>query len=191
MSLGFYFDSNKCIGCRTCQVACKDVNDLEVGALFRKVTAFDVGTYPNVDGFRYSGACNHCSNPACEPVCPVGAITTAQDGTVQLDKETCIGCRLCVTACPYDAIDFVEHTNTAGKCDSCADLRALGETPACVASCLMRCIDFGDRDALISKYGLGLVRQLPILPNASATQPNLLINPKPVALSSNFRKVEI
>lgn len=61
---GFYFNQQACIGCRTCQVACKDKNDLEVGYLFRRVESFEVGEFPKPATFHYSGACNHCHTPA-------------------------------------------------------------------------------------------------------------------------------
>ena len=99
---GFYFNQQMCIGCRTCQVACKDKNDLEVGYLFRRVESFEVGEFPAPATFHYSGACNHCHTPACVEVCPAGATyINEEDGTVQHDDEACIGCGYCVKACPY------------------------------------------------------------------------------------------
>lgn len=98
---GFYFNQQMCIGCRTCQVACKDKNDLEVGYLFRRVESFEVGEFPAPATFHYSGACNHCHTPACVEVCPAGATyINEEDGTVQHDDEACIGCGYCVKACP-------------------------------------------------------------------------------------------
>lgn len=89
---GFYFNQQACIGCRTCQVACKDKNDLEVGYLFRRVESFEVGEFPKPATFHYSGACNHCHTPACAEVCPAGATyINEEDGTVQHDDEACIG----------------------------------------------------------------------------------------------------
>ena len=104
---GFYFNQQICIGCRTCQVACKDKNDLEVGYLFRRVESFEVGEFPAPATFHYSGACNHCHTPACVEVCPAGATyINEEDGTVQHDDEACIGCGYCVKACPMRALDF-------------------------------------------------------------------------------------
>lgn len=98
---GFYFNQQMCIGCRTCQVACKDKNDLEVGYLFRRVESFEVGEFPAPATFHYSGACNHCHTPACVEVCPAGATyINEEDGTVQHDDEACIGCGYCVKAVP-------------------------------------------------------------------------------------------
>ena len=75
---GFYFNQQMCIGCRTCQVACKDKNDLEVGYLFRRVESFEVGEFPAPAIFHYSGACNHCHTPACVEVCPAGATSSTR-----------------------------------------------------------------------------------------------------------------
>ena len=85
MAFGFYFDMTRCIGCRACQVACKDKNRLEVGTLYRNVKSYTVGTFPNVKSYSYSGSCNHCENPICLANCPTGAISKAEDGTVVQD----------------------------------------------------------------------------------------------------------
>ena len=109
---GFYFNQQMCIGCRTCQVACKDKNDLEVGYLFRRVESFEVGEFPAPATFHYSGACNHCHTPACVEVCPAGATyINEEDGTVQHDDEACIGCGYCVKACPYGHPVLIEELN--------------------------------------------------------------------------------
>ncbi|MCL2373852.1 MAG: 4Fe-4S dicluster domain-containing protein [Treponema sp.] len=191
MALGFYLDTNKCIGCRTCHITCKDLRGLGLGPVFRKVRAFETGAYPDVDGFRYCGSCNHCENALCVTACPVNALSYAADGTVQLDADTCIACKACITACPYGAIEFVEEWGVAGKCDSCKSLREAGSNTACVDSCVMRCLDFGDMAALQAKYGPGLTSDLPILPASSRTRPRLLIKAKASALRADFREVEI
>ena len=117
---GFYFNQQMCIGCRTCQVACKDKNDLEVGYLFRRVESFEVGEFPAPATFHYSGACNHCHTPACVEVCPAGATyINEEDGTVQHDDEACIGCGYCVKACPYGHPVLIEELNVVHRCDGC------------------------------------------------------------------------
>ena len=95
MAVGFYLDMTRCIGCRACQVACKDKNRLEVGTLYREVHSYTVGTFPEVDGYSYSFGCNHCEEPICLKNCPTGAIYRAPDGTVVQDQSKCIGCRMC------------------------------------------------------------------------------------------------
>ena len=77
-----------CTGCRTCQVACKDKNRLDVGTLFREVKSYEVGSYPDVTFYHMTMSCNHCENPACVSACPVGAMYVAEDGTVLLPPTT-------------------------------------------------------------------------------------------------------
>lgn len=189
--LGFYFDITLCIGCRTCQIACKDKNDLDIGILFRRVKAFETGVYPNPGSYNYSSACNHCSNAKCVTGCPTGAMHYSDDGTVQHDADVCIGCRYCTWNCPYGAPQFIQEKGVVGKCDSCKNLREAGENPACVDSCPMRCLEFGDLDELRAEYGSGLVQEISVLPSADVTNPSLLINPKPCSLSSVYREMEI
>ena len=82
MALGFYFDMTRCVGCRACQVACKDRNNLDIGLLFRYAKTYETGSFPKVGMYNYSGSCNHCEHPACVTVCPTGAMYKAEDGTV-------------------------------------------------------------------------------------------------------------
>lgn len=179
--LGFYFDQTFCTGCRTCQVACKDKNRLGVGTIFRKVTTYEIGDYPDVQTYHYTASCNHCENPACVAICPTGAMYKAEDGTVIHDDAMCIGCQSCVNACPYKVPQYVEEEGIVRKCDACAYLRAKGENPACVDACPMRVLKFGDLDELKAEYGEDLVSELPILPDASVTGPSVLIKAKECA----------
>lgn len=189
--LGFYFDMSTCIGCRTCQIACKDKNDLKVGIIFRQVKTFESGVYPDPGVYHYSGTCNHCTEAKCVKGCPTGAMHYGEDGTVQHDKDKCIGCQYCVWNCPYGVPQFFEESGIVGKCDSCLDLRSAGENPACVDACIMRCLEFGDLDELKAKHGSGLVTQLPILPPADITQPSLSIKPKSYALDSAYKERKV
>jgi len=188
---GFYYNNTSCIGCRTCQVACKDKNDLDVGIFFRRVRTFEVGAYPETKAYHYSSACNHCSDPKCVKGCPTGAMHFGEDGTVQPDADICIGCRYCTWNCPYGAPQYIEGKGTVSKCNSCIDLREEGGSPACVDACVMRCLKFGDLDELEAEYGPGLVQELPILPSADITQPSLLISPKACALNTAFEEREV
>lgn len=191
MALGFYFDVNMCIGCRTCQVACKDRNRLDVGILFRKVRSYETNVYPDATMYHYSGACNHCEEAKCVKGCPTGAMHFTADGTVQHDRSKCVGCKYCIWNCPYSVPQFIEETGVVGKCDSCKDLRDAGQNPACVDSCIMRCLDFGEIDQLKAKYGPDLVNKLPILPAADITNPHVLIKPKSCSMQRGFREKEV
>jgi anaerobic dimethyl sulfoxide reductase subunit B len=182
--LGFYFDSDKCTGCKACQVACKDKNDLPVGVTWRRVIHYGGGNWEkhgkvyfpkNIFGYYLSVSCNHCKQALCVEVCPTGAMHKAEDGTVQIDAEKCVGCRYCEWACPYSAPKFNEKLGVMTKCDFCEDLIADGHQPACVSSCMMRALDFGEIDELRKKYG-GTAEIEP-LPSYGVTQPSLVINP--------------
>lgn len=184
---GFFIDQSKCWGCRTCQVACKDKNDLPIGALFRNVSSYEIGQYPEAKFFHYPRTCNHCINPACVANCPTGAMhIDDEDGTVQHSDEACIGCGTCAKSCPYEVPVIVEEEGIARKCDGCKQLRENGEEPACVASCIMRAIEFGDFDELQAKHP-DTVRDLSILPDSSETEPCTLIAANPTAVSGNPR----
>lgn len=187
--LGFYFDSTKCTGCRTCQVACKDKNRLDVGTLYRQVTAYTVGSYPNVKAFHFSATCNHCENPACVAGCPTGAMYKAEDGAVLCDTELCIGCGNCASVCPYGAPKLLD-SGVSGKCDSCYAIRKAGGNPVCVDACLTRALDFGDLDELRAKYGNDLVSEVPVWPDGK-TSPNVLIKTREQVLSEDFKEMII
>ncbi len=190
MSLGFYVDMQRCIGCRTCQVACKDRRDIHVaGPRMRRVDSFECGTYPDVSMFHLVLSCNHCESPACVANCPTGAMYKAADGTVQHNDEPCIACQTCVQSCPYDAPQYVEADDLVQKCDTCSALRENGILPVCVASCPTRALDFGDMEELAAKYGEGLVSELPCLEPAATTNPNLLMKAHPAALRTDFNEV--
>ncbi len=189
MALGFYFDMTRCVGCRACQIACKDKNNLDVGIIFRYAKTYETGSFPDVGMYNYSGSCNHCENPACVTVCPVGAMYKAEDGTVLHDDDMCIGCQACMKVCPYEVPQFDKALSIVRKCDACASLRAKGQNPACVDACPSRALDFGDKEELIAKYGADLVKDLPILPDSSQTGSNTLIKAKPCALEEDYREL--
>lgn len=191
MTLGFYFNQQNCIGCKTCQIACKDVKNLEVGTLFRRVSDFETGTYPEARSFHFSMGCNHCENPACVKNCPTSAMYKAEDGTVLHDDGRCIGCKSCMMACPYGVPQFMEELQIVHKCDACADRRAAGKNPACVDACYMRALDFGEIDDLKDRYGDNLVSDLPFLPSSELTHPALVVNPKDASLSEDYRETAI
>jgi anaerobic dimethyl sulfoxide reductase subunit B (iron-sulfur subunit) len=188
MPVGFYFDMTRCTGCRACQVACKDKNRLDVGTVFRYAKTYSVGKFPKVTAYSYSASCNHCAMPACLAACPTAAIYKAEDGTVIIDQDVCIGDASCTKACPY-LIPKLLPSGKAGKCDGCYAIRDAGGTPACVAGCPNRALDFGDTEALKKKYGTGTVSELPILPSAATTTPALLIKAKPAASDDGYTEL--
>ena len=186
MTLGFYFDGTSCLGCKTCSIACKDLNDLPVGVQFRRVFDYEAGVFPTARGWHYSMACNHCEKPACVASCPTGAMHQSEDGTILHDDEACIGCQSCVSNCPYGVPQYREDLSIVQKCDACAQRRADGKNPVCVDACSMRALDFGDLDELSQKYGEGLVSELPFLTSASTTNPSILVKPKEASLAQDW-----
>ena len=185
MTLGYYFDMTRCVGCKACQVSCKDKNRLNVGTIFRNVKTYSVGKFPDTKVYSYSASCNHCESPACMAACPADAIFRSDDGMVIIDQELCISCEACVVACPY-GIPQIMPDGKVNKCDSCYAIRQAGGKPACVANCPDRALDFGDLDELKAKYGSDLVSEIAILPSKDITNPSVLINAKPAATSKDF-----
>jgi|SRR5581483_1447163 molybdopterin-containing oxidoreductase family iron-sulfur binding subunit len=99
-------DLRKCVGCSACTIACVAENKLPPGVVYRPVLEEEIGTYPNVTRRFVPRPCMQCDNPPCVPVCPVNATFKRPDGIVEIDYEQCIGCRYCITACPYSARTF-------------------------------------------------------------------------------------
>lgn len=96
-------DLRKCVGCHACTVSCIAENKLPPGVVYRPVIEKEIGTYPNVSRLFMPRPCMQCEKPPCTPVCPVNATYTNEEGVVVIDYEQCIGCRACITACPYGA----------------------------------------------------------------------------------------
>lgn len=141
--VGWIFDLTKCIGCRSCYVACKAENRTPLRTDWRYVVEREHGAYPNVKREFISLACNHCDQPACLKSCPVNAITKrASDGVVLFDQDKCIGCRYCVFACPYGAPRIDTATNKVTKCTMCVHRLDAGLRPACEATCPTGAITF-------------------------------------------------
>ena len=141
--IGFDFDPDKCVQCHACEVACKMLHHVERGITWRKVMTFWDGTFPLVSARNVSFSCQHCGNPPCEAACPQGAIKKrSEDGIVTIDQDKCIGCHLCLMACPFGIPQFGANGKMQ-KCDLCADRVTTGEEPACVATCPSEALRFG------------------------------------------------
>jgi anaerobic dimethyl sulfoxide reductase subunit B len=183
--LGFYFNQTECTGCKACQIACKDKNELPVGVIWRRVAEYSGGGWsqdtfedtftPNVFTYYTSVACNHCDDPICVRVCPSQAMSKGEDGIVTVDANTCIGCKYCAWACPYGAPQFNPDKGVMTKCNFCEDFLAEGRDPACVAACPSRVLHFGEIDDLRKKYGDAA--DIEPLPDPAITKPNFVITP--------------
>lgn len=185
---GFYIDSAKCTGCKTCQLACKDYKDLQVDVNFRRVYEYAGGSWQadgntwtnNVFAYYLSIACNHCADPACTKVCPSGAMhKRSEDGLVAVNEDICIGCKSCQMACPYGAPQYDARKGHMTKCDGCYERVSQGLNPVCVDSCPLRALEFGPIDELRAKHG-ALAAVAP-LPDAKYTVPSIVIKPNPKA----------
>ena len=171
--LAIGIDLHRCIGCNTCALACKMQNNVPDGMLWNRVLTegcdrFDSaeGVYPHLTRTYLPLACQHCENPACERVCPTGATYKDDKGRVEIDYDKCIGCRMCIAACPYTGVrsfnweepkyaigqdmgdaDVPKHQkHTVEKCTMCWHRLAKGKQPACVEVCPARVRYFGDFD---------------------------------------------
>ena len=152
---------------------------LSPGEFFRRVETISVPADGEKKLLRYSGACNHCTDPACVAVCPTGAMYVAQDGTVVHKDQLCIGCGRCVYSCPYGVPSINASTGYAQKCDACASKRARGEQPACVTACPTRALRFGDVDEF-RKEDPKCVNTAAFLPKPERTNPSLVIRHYPL-----------
>ena len=184
--LGFIHHNVDCIGCRACEIACKDKNGLAAGPRFRRVLYIEGGTYPDVYAYKVNVSCNHCAEPACLPTCPPGAIWTRKsDGIVDIDSPLCIGCRRCEAACPYGAPQWDPKEQIVKKCNMCIDELQAGRKPYCVMACMMRVLDIGPIEALAAgtwkttALGPGEmpVRQVKNMANPELTRPSIVFIP--------------
>ena len=143
--VGWIIDLGRCIGCRSCHVACKSENNTPLRTDWRTVVERESGTYPNPSREFISLACNHCDEPACQKACPTDAISKREsDGVVLIDQDKCVGCRYCVFACPYGAPRIDTETNKVSKCTMCVHRLGADLAPACVTTCLTGAIQFVD-----------------------------------------------
>ena len=143
---GMVIDTRKCVGCMDCVVACQTENDVPHGHCRDWIVTEVRGTFPTLSMQIRSERCNHCDNPPCVHCCPTGASHVESFGkTVQVTAEKCIGCKACLSACPYGA-RFVHPDGYADKCTFCLHRVKEGKDPACVSVCPTRCMHFGDLD---------------------------------------------
>jgi formate dehydrogenase iron-sulfur subunit len=168
---GFFTDTSVCIGCKACEVACKEWNQLPEkepgflgqsldntgelnGSTWRHVKFIDNvpdETMGEGNGRAFlimSDVCKHCQHASCMDVCPTGAIIRTEFDTVFIQEDVCNGCRNCIAACPYDVIAIDEDEKVAQKCTLCYDRLQGGMEPACAKACPTDSIQFGPLDEL-------------------------------------------
>lgn len=172
--LGFQIDMVHCIGCKACEGACKQQNDVTAGARWRRVNTFKGGTYPTPFANYMSLSCNHCESPACMKSCPVGAITKrASDGIVILNTTICNGCKRCMETCPYGAPQFNPVTKKVEKCNMCYQRIDAGLPPACVQTCMARVL----KNGLLSSFTGDKGKNVNHFANPKYTHPSIRIIP--------------
>src|SRR5216110_2724159 len=162
-AMGFFTDTTVCIGCKACEVACKNWNQLpaEDGGI-RELSGDSYDNTRKLDGLHWrhvkfieqfegpyngrwlmmSDVCKHCVQAGCLEVCPTGAIVRTEFDTVYIQQDVCNGCRYCVAGCPFGVIEMNEQ-GVAGKCTFCYDRLEAGLTPACAQACPTASIQFG------------------------------------------------
>lgn len=166
MAYGMLIDLKKCVGCHACSVACKEAHGTPPGTRRSHVVRETEGVFPDVKRNIVPMLCMQCENAPCVDNCPTGASIKREDGIVIVDKETCIGCKMCIEVCPYgsryyreddsgyfgeklneyESVMYVDMPkNTVDKCTFCAErIDGSGETQACVAACPAGARVFGD-----------------------------------------------
>jgi Fe-S-cluster-containing dehydrogenase component len=145
-----FLDRDRCVGCQTCEVACEAVNHLPNGPKLMKVIT--IGPYRVGGKLRMHFLpmrCMHCGKPACLDACKQGAISRRPDGIVLIEESACIGCKLCIEACPFGAIKFDETKDVAVKCNLCVDRLEKGLAPMCVKHCPASALRVGNLNDLI------------------------------------------
>jgi formate dehydrogenase iron-sulfur subunit len=163
---GFFTDTSICIGCKACEVACKEWNQLQGNSPQFLADSFDNTGQLDAQNWRHvkfieqvpdqsatagngaawlmmSDVCKHCNQASCMEVCPTGAIIRTEFNTVFIQQDVCNGCRNCVSACPYGVIGMNQQTGTAHKCTLCYDRLQGGLEPACAKACPTQSIQFG------------------------------------------------
>ena len=132
---GFLIDLRKCIGCQTCEVACKMENDVHLGVWRSWVKKVEKGKYPHATRGFLPLLCNNCENPICVTVCPVNVNRIRPDGIVTFDPHRCVGCRYCMASCPYEVRYLHPTKRIVEKCNWCHHRIDAGLQPACVEAC--------------------------------------------------------
>jgi Fe-S-cluster-containing dehydrogenase component len=173
MRYAMAIDTNLCVGCSDCVVACQVENDVPVGYARDWVVEVVEGTYPNLAIELRSERCNHCDNSPCVRSCPTGASHYAEGGIVLVTPDECIGCAACIESCPYDA-RFTHPEGYADKCTFCIHRVQDGQDPACVSVCPTTCMTFGDMDDPNSEISkLVNSRRSKVLAPEAGTGPNI------------------
>ena len=193
-------DLRACIGCHACTIACKSEHDIPIGVWRCWVKEVEKGAFPDTRREFLPVLCNQCDDAPCQNICPTRALFRRRDGIVDLDAEWCIGCKSCMAACPYDQLFIDPNTNTAEKCNFCANRLESGIEPACVVVCPTQCRVFGDVEDPSSKISKLTAREpVTVRKPEYNTRPNIyyvegsrqLLDPTHAGQSGIYRQGEM
>ena len=168
----FHFDMTACVGCHCCEVACNEQNGNSAEIKWRRVGEMEVGSFPETMQLFNSMSCNHCLEPACLIGCPTESYIKLENGIVQHNQDTCIGCQYCTWNCPYEVPVFNPEQGVVSKCHMCVDKLEAGQTPACIQACPAGAISIEvvNKDEWI-KSDLAKEGVAPHLPDPNITKP--------------------
>jgi formate dehydrogenase beta subunit len=162
-----FIDTTTCIGCKACEVACQEWNDLGIlptqqfgsyqtmptlhAEFWNLIKFFERDVGGDLAWLMRKDQCMHCDDPGCLAACPApGAIVQYENGIVDVNPDRCIGCGYCATGCPFDVPRFHEQTGKMSKCTLCVDRVTVGLEPACVKACPTGCLHFGTKNDMLA-----------------------------------------
>ena len=188
----FHFDMTKCIGCRSCEVACNEQNGNPADILWRRIGELEGGTYPDTQRHYLSMGCNHCLDADCLRGCPVDAYKKDPvTGIVVHSADACIGCSYCVWNCPYSVPQFNPERGVVGKCDMCKGRLEDSLEPACVNACPEGAIEIEIVDIAAWRANFAQAES-PGMPAASQTISTTRITlPAAAAVTSGLERVDL
>lgn len=174
---GMTCDEKLCVTCNACVVACKNENAVPKREARCWTAQIERGRFPHVTVETRSERCNHCENAPCVSVCPTRASHYGPDGLVVVDRDKCIGCKVCTVACPYE-VRYLHPDGFVDKCSFCQHRVEKGQEPACVAVCPTDALTFGDLDDPHSKiFQLMQARGSKVLKEEEKTRPKMFFLP--------------
>lgn len=166
MRYGMLNDVTRCIGCRSCQVSCKQWNERKgektkitdsfenpkdlSGQTWKRVKFVEKEKGGDVAWHFFTYQCNHCGDAGCMAVCPTNAIKRSSEGAVYIDEKLCTGCKYCLQACPFHIPHMDGEKHIASKCTLCVDRISSGLSPSCAKACPTGAIVYGSRDYVVT-----------------------------------------